>query len=98
MTNTPAVEEKPYKIIFEGANCFGAGKCAEVAANWEMDLSSGLATPKTYFLGEDALAENTRAAAVCPAKNGDGVIRIVDRRTGEEIAPNADEDGDFTLD
>ena len=91
MTSSPPVEEKPYKVVFEGAACFGAGKCAEVADNWEMDFSTGLATPRSYFLSEDDLPENVRAAEVCPAKKGAGVIRIVDRRTGEEVAPNADE-------
>ncbi|WP_158059169.1 ferredoxin [Halorussus halophilus] len=92
-SSTPAVSEKPYKIVFEGDGCFGAGKCAEVAANWEMDFSTGLASPDSYFVGEDELAENVRAAEVCPAKKGRGVIHVIDRRTGEEIAPNPQDDG-----
>ncbi|WP_458188548.1 ferredoxin [Haladaptatus sp. NG-WS-4] len=97
MTNAPPVEEKPYKIIFEGARCFGAGKCAEVADNWAMDLSTGLGTPTTYFLSDDDLPENVHAAAVCPAKKDAGVIHLVDRRTGEELAPNPDGDGTLSL-
>jgi hypothetical protein len=97
VTSTPPVEEKPYKILFEGARCFGAGKCAEVADNWGMDFSTGLASPKTYFLDDDELPENVRAAEVCPAKKDVGVIHIIDRRTGEEIAPNPDGDGTISL-
>ncbi len=98
MTNAPPVEEKPYKIVFEGGNCFGAGKCAEVADNWEMDFSTGLGTPKDYFFGDGELAENVRAAEVCPAKKDAGVIHVIDRRTGEEIAPNPQGDGTVSLD
>lgn len=98
MTDAPPVAEKPYKVVFEGAGCFGAGKCAEVADNWEMDLSTGLATPKSYFVGEDELDENVRAAAVCPAKKDAGVIHVVDRRTGDEIAPDPHGDGTLSLD
>lgn len=91
--STPPISEKPYKIVFEGKSCFGAGKCAEVAANWEMDFSTGLASPKSYFVGEDELDENVRAAEICPAKKDRGVIHVVDRRTDEEIAPNPHGDG-----
>ena len=44
--DAPPIAEKPYKIIFEANKCFGAGRCAEVADNWEMDITSGLANPK----------------------------------------------------
>ncbi|WP_435153418.1 ferredoxin [Haladaptatus sp. DFWS20] len=98
MTNTPPVEEKPYKIIFEGGRCFGAGKCAEVAANWEMDFSTGLGAPKAYFFGEGELEENVRAAEVCPAKKDAGVIHVIDRKSGKEIAPNPHGDGTLSLD
>ena len=97
-SSTPPVSEKPYKIAFEGSGCFGAGKCAEVAANWTMDLSTGLATPESYFVGEDELAENVRAAEVCPAKKGRSVIHVLDRRTGEEIAPDPHGDGTPSFD
>ncbi|WP_458206279.1 ferredoxin [Haladaptatus sp. NG-SE-30] len=97
MTNTPPISEKPYKIVFEGARCFGAGKCAEVAANWEMDFSTGLGTPKEYFFSDDELPENVRAAEVCPAKKDAGVIHVIDRRTGEEIAPNPGGDGTLSI-
>ncbi|SIR00355.1 hypothetical protein SAMN05421858_1089 [Haladaptatus litoreus] len=98
MTNTPPIEKKPYKIVFEGGRCFGAGKCAEVADNWEMDFSTGLGAPKTYFFAEDELAANVRAAEVCPAKKDAGVIHVIDRETGDEIAPNPHGDGTVSLD
>lgn len=93
----PPIEEKPYKVVFEGNRCFGAGKCAAVAENWEMDLSTGLARPKSYFVGEADLEENIKAAEVCPAKKGRGVIHVVDRETGEEIAPDPEGDGTLSL-
>ncbi|GAB3683405.1 hypothetical protein GCM10028857_10910 [Salinarchaeum chitinilyticum] len=94
----PPIAEKPYKIIFEANACFGAGKCAEVADNWEMDILSGMAKPNSYFIGEDELDENVRAAVVCPAKKGDGCIHVVDRRTDEEIAPDPHGDGTISVD
>ena len=97
-SDAPPVEEKPYKVIFEANKCFGAGKCAEVADNWEMDLASGTAKPKSYFFDEDGLEENVRAAEVCPAKKGDGCIHVVDRRTDEEIAPDPNGDGTLSVD
>jgi len=96
--DAPPVEEKPYKIIFEANKCFGAGKCAEVSKNWEMDLKSEMAKPRSYYVGEDELEENVRAAEVCPAKKGAGVIHVVDRRTDEEIAPNPHGDGTLSVD
>ncbi|WP_138798175.1 ferredoxin [Halostella sp. PRR32] len=97
-SDAPPVAEKPYKIIFEANKCFGAGKCAEVATNWEMDLKSGMAKPRSYFLDEDEVDENVRAAEVCPAKKGDGCIHVVDRRTDEEIAPDPQDDGTLSVD
>ena len=94
----PPIEEKPYKIVFEANKCFGAGKCAEVADNWEMDVMSGMAKPRTYYIGEDDLAENVRAAEACPAKKERGVIHVVDRRTDEEIAPDPNGDGTLSVD
>jgi ferredoxin len=96
--DAPPVEEKPYKIIFEANKCIGAGRCAEVAGNWEMDLDTGLARPRSYFFDEDDLAENLKAAEVCPAKKGRGVIHVVDRRTDEEIAPDPNGDGTLSVD
>ena len=96
--NAPPVDEKPYKIIFEANKCFGAGKCAEVVDNWEMDITSGLARPKSYYFGEDELAENVRAAEVCPAKKGRGVIHVIDRRADEELAPDPNGDGTLSVD
>ncbi|MCU4740738.1 ferredoxin [Natronoglomus mannanivorans] len=96
--NAPTVEEKPYKIIFEANKCFGAGKCAEVADNWEMDLETGLARAGSYFIDEDELDENVRAAEVCPAKKDQGCIHVVDRRTDREIAPNPHGDGTLSVD
>lgn len=83
----PDVDEKPYKIIFEGRGCIGAGRCAEVSDNWTMDIETGIAKPETNYVDEDELEDELKAARVCPAKNGDGVIRIVDRRTGDELKP-----------
>ena len=94
----PPVEEKPYKVLFEANRCIGTGKCAAVSDNWELDISTGLASPKTYFFGEDELDSNVRAAEDCPAKKGAGVIHVIDRRTGEEIAPNPHGDGTVSVD
>ncbi|WP_049982321.1 ferredoxin [Halorubrum sp. BV1] len=94
----PPVEEKPYKVVFEANKCFGAGKCAEVADNWVMDIQSGMAKPRSYYIGEDELDENIRAAEVCPAKKEQGVIHVVDRRTDEEIAPDPHGDGTLSVD
>jgi ferredoxin len=96
--DAPPIEDKPYKIVFEANKCFGAGKCAEVSHNWEMDISTGLARPQTYFFGEDELDSNVRAAEACPAKKGAGVIHVVDRRTNEEIAPDPYENGTLSVD
>jgi ferredoxin len=96
--DAPPVEEKPYKIIFEANKCFGAGKCAEVSDNWKLDISTGIAKPRAYFIGEDELDENVRAAEACPAKKDRGVIHVVDRRTDEEIAPDPNGDGTLSVD
>lgn len=96
--DAPSVDEEPYKLIFEANKCIGAGKCAQVADNWELDLSTGIARPVSYFLGEDALAENVRAAEVCPAKKDRGVIHVIDRRTGAELAPDPHGDGTVSVD
>ncbi|MFW6000608.1 MAG: ferredoxin [Halorubrum sp.] len=94
----PPIDEKPYKIVFEANKCFGAGKCAEVADNWVMDVVSGMAKPEAYYIGEDDLEENVRAADACPAKKDAGVIHVVDRRTDEEIAPDPHGDGTLSVD
>ena len=94
----PPIEEKPYKIVFEANKCFGAGKCAEVADNWVMDVASGMAKPEAYYIGEEDLAENVSAAEACPAKKDAGVIHVVDRRTDEEIAPDPHSDGTLSVD
>ncbi len=94
----PPVAEKPYKIIFEANRCIGAGRCAEVSDNWELDLATGVATPSVYFLAESDLAENVEAARRCPAKKDRGVIHVIDRRTGEEIAPDPHGDGTVSVD
>jgi len=96
--DAPPVAEKPYKIIFEANKCIGAGKCAEVSANWSLDISTGLAAPDAYFIDEDSLAENVEAASVCPAKKDRGVIHVIDRETGEEIAPDPAGDGTVSVD
>jgi ferredoxin len=96
--DAPPVAEKPYKVIFEANKCIGAGRCAEVSDNWELDIETGLARPRAYFLDESDLEHNVRAAEVCPAKKGRGVIHVVDRRTDEEIAPDPDGDGSLSVD
>ena len=97
-TDGPPVEEKPYKIVFEANRCFGAGKCAEASPNWELDIETGLARPRSYFLTEDELDENVEAARRCPAKKGDGCIHVVDRRTDEELVPDPHGDGTLSVD
>lgn len=94
----PPVSEKPYKILFEANKCIGAGRCAEVSDNWELDIDTGLARPVSFFIGEDAVAENVAAATCCPAKKGRGVIHVIDRRSGEEIAPDPSGDGTISVD
>ncbi|MFB6108469.1 MAG: ferredoxin, partial [Haloplanus sp.] len=87
-----------YKLVFEANACIGTGKCAEVSDNWDLDLDTGLARPKTYYFGESDLDHNVRAAAACPAKKGRGVIHVVDRRTDEEVAPDPHGDGTLSVD
>lgn len=96
--DAPPVEEKPYKVIFEANRCIASGKCAEVSGNWEMDLTSAIAQPGTYFFDEDDLDHNVRAAEACPARKGQGVIHVVDRRTDEEVAPDPHGDGTLSVD
>ncbi|GAD52897.1 hypothetical protein MBEHAL_1657 [Halarchaeum acidiphilum MH1-52-1] len=96
--DAPPVDEAPYKVLFEANKCFGAGKCAAVSDNWEMDITSGMARPQTYFFGEDDLAHNVAAAEACPAKKDRGVIHVVDRRTNEEVAPDPEGDGTISVD
>jgi len=94
----PPIEEKPYKIIFEANKCIGAGRCAEVSENWKLDLSTGIASPNTYFIDESELDENVRAAEVCPAKKDKGVIHVIDRESGDELAPDPAGDGSLSVD
>ena len=96
--DAPPVDELPYKVIFEANRCIGTGKCAAVSANWELDLETGIARPRTFFFGDVDLAENVRAAEVCPARKGAGVIHVVDRRSGTELAPDPDGDGTLSVD
>lgn len=94
----PAIDEKPYKLVFDANGCIGAGHCAARSTNWELDLDAGVATPRAYFLEDGELEENVRAAEACPAKKGRGVIHVIDRRTGREIAPDPHGDGSFSAD
>jgi ferredoxin len=96
--DAPPVSEKPYKIIFEANKCIGAGKCAEVSDNWSLSLSTGIAQPSAYFIDEETLDENVRAAEVCPAKKDRGVIHVIDRETGDELAPDPEGDGTVSVD
>lgn len=94
----PPIEEKPYKVLFEANRCIGTGRCAEVSDNWELDLETGIARPASFFLDEAELEANVRAAERCPAKKGRGVIHVIDRRTGTEIAPDPHGDGTVSFD
>ncbi|WP_136689875.1 ferredoxin [Halorhabdus amylolytica] len=95
--DAPPVAEKPYKVIFEANKCIGAGKCAQVADNWELDLETGIARPQRYFIEDGELEANVEAAEVCPAKKDRGVIHVIDRRTDEEIAPDPHGDGTVSV-
>jgi ferredoxin len=97
-TDGPPVGEKPYKIIFEANRCIGAGRCAAVSDNWELDIQTGLAVPVSFFISEAELEGNVDAADSCPAKKGAGVIHVIDRRTGEEIVPDPHGDGTISVD
>jgi ferredoxin len=96
--DAPPVTEKPDKVIFEANGCIGAGKCAGVSPNWSLSLHTGIASPVTFFPNEGDLDHNVRAAEVCPAKKGDGVIHVDDRRTGDEVAPDPEGDGTLSVD
>ncbi len=96
--DAPAIEDAPYKIIFEANKCIAAGKCAEVSANWKMDIGTGIAKPDVYFFDEPDLEHNIAAAEECPAKKGRGVIHVIDRRTNEEIAPDPEDNGMLSVD
>lgn len=95
--DAPPIEEKPYKVVFEANRCIGAGQCAEVSGNWEMDLSTGLARPVSFFFDGNDLDSNIRAAERCPGKKDRGVIHVIDRRTGEELAPDPHGDGTVSV-
>lgn len=96
--DAPPIEDAPYKIIFEANKCIAAGKCAEVSANWKMDIATGIAKPDVYFFDESNLEHNIAAAEECPAKKDRGVIHVIDRRTNEEIAPDPNGDGTLSVD
>lgn len=96
--DAPPVEAAPYKVIFEADACIGAGKCAAVSENWSLSIETGIAQPEVYFFGTEDLTHNVRAAEVCPAKKDRGVIHVVDRRTGEEVAPDPAGDGSLSVD
>ncbi len=96
--DAPPVDDKPYKVIFEANGCIGTGKCAAVSDNWTLDIATGIAAPDVFFLDDAAVESNVRAAEVCPAKKDRGVIHVVDRRTGEEIAPDPHGDGTLSVD
>lgn len=94
----PPIDEKPYKILFEANKCIGAGQCETVSENWRVDLETGIAEPASYFIDQSELDENRLAAERCPAKKDRGVIHIIDRRTGKEIAPDPHGDGTVSVD
>lgn len=97
MSGKPPIDERPYRVIFEGNFCFGAGLCAEVSPNWSMQLDTRRGKPGEYFFDEEELAHNLEAARVCPAKKRAGAIHIIDRRTGKELAPDPFGDGTVSL-
>ena len=94
----PPVSERPYRIEFEATGCIGAGPCASASPNWTLDLDTGIASPRERYVSEADLAHNAEAAERCPAKKGAGVIRVVDRRTGEVVAPADAADSDVDVD
>ena len=83
----PPVDEKPYRIEFDAQGCIGSGPCAAASTNWTLSLDTGIASPKRRYIDESEFDANAEAAERCPAKKGAGVIRIVDRRTGDVVAP-----------
>lgn len=96
--DAPPIAAKPFKIIFEANKCIGAGHCAAAADNWSLNLETGIASPETFFVDQDGLEDNLAAARACPAKKGRGVIHVVDRRTGKELAPDPHGDGTLSVD
>jgi hypothetical protein len=93
----PADRRGPYRVVFEADKRIAAGNCAAVSDDWTMDIETGIAQPTVYFFVDPDLDHNVRAAEVCPAKNDRGVIHVVDRRTGEEIAPEPQGDGTVSV-
>lgn len=88
------MSDAPYRIRFDEQGCIGSGKCVEEAPeNWRMDLEAGKARVIEPLVAEDELDKNLRAARACPARNGRGVIRIIDRSTGSPIPLHPDESG-----
>lgn len=87
MTNT-----KKYKIVYERANCIGAGSCAiSYPERWSIDrnddkanLSGGKETaPQTFeveFTAEE-LDKFLESAQVCPVN----VIHVIEVETGKKL-------------
>ena len=94
----PPVAEKPYRVEFEAAGCIGAGHCASASPNWLLDLDTGIASLRERYVSEADFDHNAEAAERCPARKGTGVIRVVDRRTGEVVAPADAADADSSAD
>lgn len=79
-------EKKRYQIRFDAEGCIGAGKCAEEAPEfWKLNIETGIAEPLQPTFDQDDLEQNLRAAKACPARNGRGVIRIIDRKQDKTI-------------
>ncbi|ERH03022.1 MAG: hypothetical protein J07HN6_00342 [Halonotius sp. J07HN6] len=66
--------------------------------NWELDLDTGIAQPRSYYIDESELDENVEAAEKCPAKKDRGIIHVIDRREDVEIAPDPHGDGTLSVD
>lgn len=70
-----------YKIVYDRANCIGAGSCANMAPeSWKMDEDSK-ATQLIQEFDDDKLAENLEAAKGCPVN----VIHIVEKASGKQL-------------
>lgn len=96
--DAPPVAAKPYKVVFEANRCIGAGQCLAASDNWTVNVESGIAVPRSFYLDDETLVDELEAARVCPAKNGRGVIHVIDRRTGDELAPDPHGDGTVSVD
>lgn len=85
-------KKKKYKVVFERANCIGAGSCVSMySRRWVMntqddkaDLIGGRKEENGTFVVEftlEELEDFKASAVVCPVN----VIHIYDLETGEKL-------------